>query len=735
MANKVQLKKSSVAARVPLTTDVDYGELALNYADGKLYYKKSDGTTIDHFPSVAYVPLLSGSYANPSWITSIDASKLTGTIDNARLNGSTYTINITGNAGSISGYNNPSTLPTANTIAYRDAAGDIAAREIVLSSGLSAQTPTVLVSMYPTTNQLVRTTPAAVSSAIQTAASGTWGISVTGNSATASTLQTPRTINGTSFNGGSNINVTEWVHSDRNFSNGTLITTDINYAVTNGDPFVLEIRGNSYGNIIPLDLLYQGYIYADTIINHGGLSNGLNISGLVAINNGGNLCFWFPHQGYWQGYNVKVYVPYATRAVNRVTSITDVVKPTTAKQVDLSANIRQSLHSGNYTSYAQSTLVSGTNIKTVNGISLLGSGDLTVSASTATYAANSSKLYSTDSTYAYGSSDPYYGYLTYISANNRWRFQVSPATPAAVEVAYADSAGTADQIDSWPFRNTGNNSGVNADTIESNGITYYTSGVTNFSGNSTDGALYSQAYNSNWQHQIAGDYRSGQIAVRGKNNGTWQAWRAVLDSSNYSGYAMPLNGGINANFDIASNTNASDYTAAAIELRELNHGAAQGAAGGFQAIAPRLSFHWGGVVASQIALQSDGAICIINNPGTGYEKLRAGAITSSGNVTAYSDESLKTDWNNLGTNFVEQLATIKSGTYTRIDTSERQAGNSAQDWQKLLPEVVSTNSEGILSLAYGNAALVSSVELAKRVVEQDKRIAELERLVSKLIGD
>lgn len=104
-------------------------------------------------------------------------------------------------------------------------------------------------------------------------------------------------------------------------------------------------------------------------------------------------------------------------------------------------------------------------------------------------------------------------------------------------VNYANSAGTADSIDGVAFRNTGSNSAVNADTLESNGITYYTSGVTNFSGNATDGALYSQAHSSSWQHQIAGDYRSGQIALRGKNNGTWQAWRTVLDSSNFSSWA------------------------------------------------------------------------------------------------------------------------------------------------------------------------------------------------------
>jgi hypothetical protein len=44
MSNKIILKKSSVGAKVPLTTDLDYGELALNYADGKLYFKNSSNT-------------------------------------------------------------------------------------------------------------------------------------------------------------------------------------------------------------------------------------------------------------------------------------------------------------------------------------------------------------------------------------------------------------------------------------------------------------------------------------------------------------------------------------------------------------------------------------------------------------------------------------------------------------------------------------------------------------------
>lgn len=45
MANKFKLKQSSVAGKVPATTDLDLGELAINTNDGKLFLKKKVGTT------------------------------------------------------------------------------------------------------------------------------------------------------------------------------------------------------------------------------------------------------------------------------------------------------------------------------------------------------------------------------------------------------------------------------------------------------------------------------------------------------------------------------------------------------------------------------------------------------------------------------------------------------------------------------------------------------------------
>jgi hypothetical protein len=44
MANTIKIKRSAVAAKVPTTSDLALGELALNTYDGKLYTKKDNGT-------------------------------------------------------------------------------------------------------------------------------------------------------------------------------------------------------------------------------------------------------------------------------------------------------------------------------------------------------------------------------------------------------------------------------------------------------------------------------------------------------------------------------------------------------------------------------------------------------------------------------------------------------------------------------------------------------------------
>lgn len=97
-------------------------------------------------------------------------------------------------------------------------------------------------------------------------------------------------------------------------------------------------------------------------------------------------------------------------------------------------------------------------------------------------------------------------------------------------------------------------------------------------------------------------------------------------------------------------------------------------------------------------------------------------ITAGGNVVANSDERLKTNWRPVAENFVELLASVKYGIYDRVDNSLTQAGVSAQAWQKVLPETVIVGDKGILSVSYGNAALVSAIKLAERVIELEERL-------------
>lgn len=107
-------------------------------------------------------------------------------------------------------------------------------------------------------------------------------------------------------------------------------------------------------------------------------------------------------------------------------------------------------------------------------------------------------------------------------------------------------------------------------------------------------------------------------------------------------------------------------------------------------------------------------------------------LTCGGSFIANSDESLKINWRDFPADYVERLAEVKHGTYDRVDQELTQDGVSAQSLQNLLPWSVIKGEDEKLSVAYGNAALVSAIQLAQRVIAQEERIAKLEALVAQL---
>ncbi|MES2286989.1 MAG: tail fiber domain-containing protein [Bacteroidota bacterium] len=114
---------------------------------------------------------------------------------------------------------------------------------------------------------------------------------------------------------------------------------------------------------------------------------------------------------------------------------------------------------------------------------------------------------------------------------------------------------------------------------------------------------------------------TGVMVKAGDNYHRTATAAALATFLNTTGTWIPNNG--NGDWQIASSSTGTSYSVASLELRESNF------TGNGTATPPRLGFHWGGVVASQIAIESNGRIAIRDNPGTGYENFIAKDITGT----------------------------------------------------------------------------------------------------------
>jgi hypothetical protein len=102
MSNKIILKKSSVGAKVPVTGDLDYGELALNYADGKLYFKNSSNVINSFSANVdlsAYATLTGTQTLTNKTLTSPTINS--GTANNLTLTGTLTAGGSSGTSGQV----------------------------------------------------------------------------------------------------------------------------------------------------------------------------------------------------------------------------------------------------------------------------------------------------------------------------------------------------------------------------------------------------------------------------------------------------------------------------------------------------------------------------------------------------------------------------------------------------------------------------------------------------------
>lgn len=109
MANRILLKRSSVANTAPSALDLEYGELALNFTSGNLYFKDSSNVV------QVIASITSGAAAGANTQIQFNNNGALGasanlTFDSNSGNLTTKSIRLTDGAGNASGFKAPSNI-------------------------------------------------------------------------------------------------------------------------------------------------------------------------------------------------------------------------------------------------------------------------------------------------------------------------------------------------------------------------------------------------------------------------------------------------------------------------------------------------------------------------------------------------------------------------------------------------------------------------------------------------
>lgn len=138
--------------------------------------------------------------------------------------------------------------------------------------------------------------------------------------------------------------------------------------------------------------------------------------------------------------------------------------------------------------------------------------------------------------------------------------------------------------------------------------------------------------------------------------------------------------------------------------------------------------HIPGVAGRGLYVSTDGVTRLSTTNGSGgagtnlWSADASGNFSASGDVAAFSDERLKENWRDLPSDILARLAEVKMGVYDRKDSGITQIGVGAQSLQQVMPWAVNEGTDGILSVAYGNAALAACVMLARELVSMKQKL-------------
>ena len=497
----------------------------------------------------------------------------------------------------------------------------------------------------------------------------TFSGSLSGNATTATRLQTARTINGVSFNGSANITVESYVENDDATNATRYITfvdnTTASYKRLNEDS---NLTYNPATNVLTAGT-FSGALSGNATTSSSTTGNAATATTLQTARTIGGVSF---------NGSANINLPGVNTAGNQNTS----GNATTATRLQTA--------------------------RTIGGVSFNGTANINLPGVNTTGNQNTSGNAAT---------------ATQLAANGAVTFQT---TASGLYVANAEGTGSTVRLGAaWGKPGIYNGSGTtsgganNSITVGSENTIYFvTQNVERARIDSSSNmyiaghlALHAGNYNS-YSPTLGGGGAAGTWGISVTGNAT-TATR--LQTARTIG-GVSFNGSANINLP-GVNTQGNQNTTG-------NAATATNAAGAFTVPGTLTVGNTSSSYINMVDTDEGNRTIHCNSNRIGFLTQAGGWGTycddvgnwvASGNVTAYSDERLKKDWEEVKPNFVDQLANVKSGTYTRTDSDQRQAGVSAQSLQELLPETVAAGNDGMLSVAYGNAAMVAVVELAKEV--------------------
>ena len=257
------------------------------------------------------------------------------------------------------------------------------------------------------------------------------------------------------------------------------------------------------------------------------------------------------------------------------------------------------------------------------------------------------------------------------------------------------------------------------------------------SANAEDGIL-EFAFIKNGSQNISGRFRSdslqlingtnlyiggtGAIQFEGANSDAYETSLEVAEPTADRTITLPDATGTvalensTATFDKVRITSTSDATASS-----TGHGFQVGTDGGQNIIMDTNEvFARNNGLVSGLHLNADGGEVTINNNLSDKVTFSSGGITATGDITAFSDDSLKTNVQVID-NAVSKVEQLRGVTFERIENGTTSTGVIAQELKKVLPEAVHTNEQGLHSVAYGNVVGL----LIEAIKEQQKQIDKL----------